>query len=115
MKRPASSSAKRGRRGPSRRVRPSLEPLECRTLPASSLLPGGIPSAAAVGDVNSDGRPHIVTASAEAGSVSVLLGAEGGRFAPRREYSVTDQPVSLALGDVNGDGRLDIVTATQAG
>lgn len=64
-----------------------------------------------VRDVNGDDRPDVITTSATAGTVSVLLGLGDGSLSESVQYSVADQPRSLTLGDVNGDGHLDVVTA----
>lgn len=75
--------------------------------------PTTMPVTLALGDVNGDGRPDIVTANSFADEVGVLLGQASGGFVPVSAYATGagSQPASVALGDVNGDGRLDIVTA----
>ena len=79
-----------------------------------------IPSDIALGDVNGDGRPDLVTAN-QAGwggdvrTVSVLLGTGAGGFACPTVFEVGHAPpVAVALGDVNGDGVVDVVTADGA-
>jgi hypothetical protein len=64
----------------------------------------------AIGDVDGDGTPDIVTANAS-GSVSVLLGNGHGDFGTAVDYPVGTGAASVVLGDFNGDGKLDIVTA----
>ena len=68
----------------------------------------------AIGDVNGDGRPDLVTANYEPGDVSVLLGNGDGTFRPQARFAAGSGPYSVAIGDVNGDGRPDLVTANQA-
>jgi hypothetical protein len=75
---------------------------------------GGPPLSLALGDVNADGRPDLVTASQSTSTVSVLLGNRDGTFAPRRDFATGQSPRRVALGDMNGDHRLDIVTAAAA-
>src|SRR5271166_1261781 len=82
---------------------------------------GTDPVALAVGDLNNDGSPDIVTASNVGNSVSILRGNGDGTFQPAFDIPITvivnnlisraSAPVDVALGDFNGDGNLDIVTA----
>jgi hypothetical protein len=71
------------------------------------------PYGVALGDVNGDGRPDLVTANPLSDSFSILLGAGAGLFQPATIYSVAagSGPSGVALRDINGDGRLDIITA----
>jgi hypothetical protein len=71
------------------------------------------PYGVALGDINGDGRPDLVTANLLSDSFSILLGAGAGLFQPATIYSVAagSGPSGVALCDINGDGRLDIITA----
>ncbi|HEX7312217.1 MAG TPA: FG-GAP-like repeat-containing protein [Gaiellaceae bacterium] len=73
------------------------------------------PNAVAIGDLDGDGKPDLVSANAEGNSVSVLLNAGHGRFRPKQDYGTGDGPRSVAIGDVNGDGKADIVVAADDG
>src|SRR5262249_31254777 len=71
---------------------------------------GAYPRAAAIGDLNGDGKPDIVIVGGYAnGWVSVLLGDGTGKFG-----AALDQPTGqgratdVALGDFNGDGKRDV-------
>ena len=80
---------------------------------------GYLTSAMAIGDVNADGVPDIVTISYTAGglqaadgTVSVLLGNSSGSpaFFPAVTYdSAGTYGESVGIGDVNGDGKPDLI------
>ncbi|MBF9142889.1 T9SS type A sorting domain-containing protein [Hymenobacter properus] len=75
----------------------------------------------ALGDMNGDSWPDIVTVTAGATSVGVLLGQAAGGFAAATQYPTgansnnLTNVTNLVLSDVNQDGRLDIVTANYRG
>ncbi|HEY3216139.1 MAG TPA: VCBS repeat-containing protein, partial [Candidatus Eisenbacteria bacterium] len=71
-----------------------------------------LPRSVAIGDLNADGKPDLVTANASApGSVSVLLGNGDGTFGPRTDFATGGGPSSVAIGDLNGDGKPDLAVA----
>lgn len=73
------------------------------------------PNSVAIGDVNGDHKPDIVTSDAGINSVSVLLGNGLGAFGLPSVIGVgAVQPLSVVLEDVNDDGNLDIITADAA-
>ncbi|MGN6430811.1 MAG: FG-GAP-like repeat-containing protein [Gaiellaceae bacterium] len=65
----------------------------------------------AIGDLNADGKPDLVTASSDPSIVSVLLNKGGGSFRVRRDYIVGAGAWSVAIGDLNGDGKPDLAVA----
>jgi trimeric autotransporter adhesin len=84
---------------------------------------GQNPVSVAVGDVDGDNVPDILTANQGDGlpsiysivkgenTVSVLLGHGDGTFGDVQDYRVADGPTAIALGDLNNDDALDFVTA----
>ena len=74
---------------------------------------GDGPLFAAVGDVNSDGKPDLAVVDVLSNIVSVLLnntvsGATVPGFAAGQEFATELGPNSVQMGDLNGDGKLDI-------
>jgi hypothetical protein len=79
--------------------------------PFLSFDAAGFPASVAIGDLNGDGKPDLVTASHGANEVSVLLGNADGTFGPKSDFAAGDTPRGLAIADLNGDGKPDLVTA----
>ncbi len=79
------------------------------------------PDMVAIGDVNGDGKPDLISAnsgddkSSGTDTVSVLLGKGDGTFGPKTDFTVGLHPQSVTLGDFNRDGRMDIVAANLYG
>ena len=71
---------------------------------------GDWPQAAAIGDLNGDGKPDLVTPNRDAATISVLINRGRGNFESERRYRVGGEPSSVAVGDVNGDRDPDVVT-----
>jgi hypothetical protein len=69
------------------------------------------PLSVAVGDVNGDGKPDLVSADVSGDAVSVLLGNGNGTFQAAQTTGVGVSIQSLALADLNNDGKMDVVTA----
>ncbi|MFD1875569.1 FG-GAP-like repeat-containing protein [Hymenobacter bucti] len=71
------------------------------------------PYSIAVVDVNSDGKPDLLTANNGNNTVGVLLGNGNGTFQPIVTYGMgaNSFPYSIAVADVNGDGKPDLFTA----
>ncbi|HXA45631.1 MAG TPA: VCBS repeat-containing protein, partial [Candidatus Angelobacter sp.] len=68
----------------------------------------------AVGDVNGDGKPDLVTTDANS-TFTVLTNAGHGIFVSNATYNVGNaaEPYAVAIADVNGDGKLDVITANE--
>lgn len=81
------------------------------TLQTRQLVPVGlIPADVAVGDLNGDGHPDIVSANVSSDDVSVLLGVGNGSFLTQQRYLVGVAAGAVEIGDVDADGALDVVT-----
>jgi hypothetical protein len=71
------------------------------------------PRGLAIGDVNGDGMPDVVTANMS-GAVTVLLGIGAGNLGLPTYHPASLGAYGVAIGDLNGDGLLDIVATTSS-
>lgn len=76
-------------------------------------------SAVAIGDLNNDGTPDLVTAIRSEG-LGVFLGSGGGSFGAVTKYAAPLTASSVFLGsaairDVNGDGDMDVISQDARG
>ena len=78
---------------------------------ATGDIPDSAPRSVALGDLNGDGMPDLVTANGGADTVAVLLNRGDGSFRAKVDYRTGRDPASVAISDLNGDGKLDLATA----
>src|SRR5690349_10405328 len=89
-------------------------PLFAQFQPHVDYAVGSSPFSVAVGDLNGDKKPDIVTANSDNNTVSILLGKGDGTYLPQVQYATGKRPTTVAVADFNGDAKLDIaVTAAQ--
>ncbi len=68
----------------------------------------------AIGDINGDGKPDLVTPNP--GEIGVLINRTGDDMAFTQAPPVlAETPFAIGLGDFNGDGALDILAASDEG
>src|SRR4051794_14392266 len=79
----------------------------------SRFATGSAPGSVEVADLNGDGKPDLVVANEQSGSVTVLLGDGRGGFtaAPGSPFAAGQQPNDVAIGDFNRDGKPDLAFA----
>ena len=71
----------------------------------------------AIGDMDGDGRPDLVTANSGASSASVRLNTSASgsiSFAAKVDFASGLTSVSVAIGDLDGDGKPDLVVTNAA-
>ena len=77
---------------------------------------GSYPQSVAIGDLDGDGKPDLVTANNSSSSVSVFRNTsmagtiDAGSFAAKVDFTVGAESYSVAIGDLDGDGKPDLVT-----
>jgi hypothetical protein len=59
-------------------------------------------------DINGDGKPDLISASFDTGTISLLLGDGAGGFNQQAPLPVFVAPLYIATGDFDRDGRIDL-------
>jgi hypothetical protein len=66
----------------------------------------------AIGELNGDGKPDVVTGNCDdSARVAALLNRGNGSFEARRDYAVGHKPGQVDIADLNGDGKSDLLTS----
>ena len=78
-------------------------------LVAPSFSLAGAPTSVAMGDLNRDGKPDLITADPVSGNVTLFLGTGNGKFASGVEYATGSHPGAVAVADLNGDGQSEVI------
>jgi hypothetical protein len=68
----------------------------------------------AIGDLDGDGKPDVVTVNGDQ-TISVFIGKADGTLRARRDYLASGAPVGAAVADLNGDGHADVAVADTGG
>ena len=76
------------------------DPPEVTFGPANEFATGLVPRSVAIGDLNADTLPDVVTANSGSDSVSVLLGDGAGSFGATTDFGTADQPASVVILDL---------------
>ena len=83
-------------------------------LVAPSFALASAPSSVAMGDLNQDGKPDLVTTDAVTGKVTVFLGTGNGKFGSGVEYATGSHPGAVAVADLNGDGHPEVIVGDES-
>jgi len=82
----------------------------CATLPVGTSA-NPWPDSVTVADVNGDGKPDLISANSNDGTLTVLTNNGNGGFGLDATLTVGSGPASVIAADVNGDGKPDLISA----
>ncbi len=76
---------------------------------------GTFPSAAAIGDLDGDGKPDLAIANLSSNNLTLLRNGGGGAFQALATLALAAAPASVAIADFDGDGHADLAVTERAG
>lgn len=88
--------------------------------PKVDFATGAAPFYVVMGDADGDGKTDLITANANANTISVLRNTSvtdtitPSSFAPKADFTTSGYPLYLAMGDLDGDGIAEVAAATAA-
>ena len=103
-----------------RNISTSSEITPASFAPKVDFATGTAPFYVVMGDADGDGKPDLITANANANTISVLRNTSvtdtitTSSFAPRVDFATSGYPLYLAMGDLDGDGIAEVAAATAA-
>lgn len=87
----------------------AANPLRASFNAGTDFATGNGPVGVAIADLRGNGNQDIVVANRTDSTVSVLLGAGDGTFAPKQDFPVCSAPFGVAVADLNQDKKPDLV------
>jgi gliding motility-associated-like protein len=78
---------------------------------------GVYPSNVAIGDLDGDGKPDMVTPNSNGNTISILRNTStsgsitAGSFATKVDFATGNSPANVAISDLDGDGKSDLAVA----